>query len=532
MKRFISIIISAAALCCITSCDALDIQNENGLSTGMFWKTQDDLNSGLNAVYGMFYRQGTWTRNIYTQLNGMADDGVSYAGWTELNEWTKFKFTDYNFNECNVKMWKEHWTAVNRANQVLDHIDDASIAFDSEENRLDMKAQALWLRSFYYFYMVSMWDNVPLVLTTSSASDKPSNTKDDPAAQADIVFTQIETDLNWAIEHLPLRREKEVARPTRGAAYGLLAKVYMQHKKWQEAEKCLKWIVEGEGKAIYSLEPNWEDNFNCKTENNCESLYEIQFSLTNYVGFDQTDNYLDSNAQVGTQIEVNQSPKGLGWNNIESNRWIVEWFKREKTTAGKNDPRLFYTCWYAQAEADFPEHPNQLIYGKTWSEYNYSATDNQRVFIKKYSTDVTPIYYWNDNNFRSIRLADILLLYAECLNEINGGPTQDAVKYMNEVRTRVGLPEVASSSYYDGAAITSDYTAFKEHLKVERALELAFECVRWIDLKRWGFDETTVSELKTRDADFNNFVLGKNERMPLPQQDCDNNPNLWQNPNY
>ena len=129
-------------------------------------------------------------------------------------------------------------------------------------------------------------------------------------------------------------------------------------------------------------------------------------------------------------------------------------------------------------------------------------------------------------------LADMLLLYAECLNELNGGPTVDAVRYMNEVRTRVGLPEIAKSSYYDGAAITSDYAAFKKHIKVERALELAFECVRWIDLKRWGFDDATVSELKTRDADFDNFALGKNERMPIPQSDCDNNPNLWQNPNY
>lgn len=520
-----------AAAMCLASCDALEIQNENGLSSGMFWKTQEDVNYGLNAVYAMFYRQGTWTRNIYTQLNGMADDGISYAGWTELNEWTKFKYTNYNFAEGQTKMWREHWTAINRANQVLDHIDDESIVFDSDQTRQDMKAQALWLRSFYYYYMVALWDNVPLITKTSSANDTPANSKN-PADQVNIVFEQLETDLTWAAEHLPLTREKEVARPTRGAAYGLLAKVYMQHKKWDEAEKCLNWIVEGEGKGIYHLEDNWQDNFSCKTENNTESLYEIQFSLTNYVGFDQTDNYMDANAQLGTQIEVNQSPKGTGWNNVEANTWIVDYYKREKTTDGKNDPRLFYTCWYSQAEADFPEHPNQLIYNKTWSEYNYSASDNKRVFIKKYSTDVYPLYYWNDNNFRSIRLADMLLLYSECLNEQNNGPTDKAVEYLNRVRTRVHLPEIQHSTYYDGAAVTSSYHAFKEHLKIERALELAFECVRWIDLKRWGFDQTTLDEIKTRDVDFNNFVLGKHERLPLPQADCDNNPMLEQNPNY
>lgn len=60
----------------------------------------------------MFYRQGTWTRNIYTQMIGMADEGVSYAGWTELNEYTKFIFTDYNFSEVNTKIWREHYTAI------------------------------------------------------------------------------------------------------------------------------------------------------------------------------------------------------------------------------------------------------------------------------------------------------------------------------------------------------------------------------------------------------------------------------------
>lgn len=514
------IAVSVLAAC---SSDELDIDNENGLSTGMFWKTEDDINAGLNAVYAMFYRQGTWTRNIYTQMNGMADDGVSYAGWTELNEWTKFKYTNYNFAEGQLKIWREHWTAINRANQVLDHIDDGSISFSSDEMKLDYRGQALWLRSFYYFYLTALYDNIPILTKSSSADDKPAT------HSADEVLTQIETDLEEAVTELPLTRDDDnKARPTKGSAYGLLAKTYAQHHKWSDAERCLKWIIEGEGASIYSLEPNWEDNFSNKIENNTESLYEIQFSLTHRVGFDQTDNYLDANAQLGTQIEENQAPKGIGWNNVEGRRWIVEYFKRERTTDGKNDPRLFYTCWYDQAEVDFPEHPNQEIYGKHWSDLN----SGERVFIKKYSTDVVPLYYWNDNNFRSIRLADMLLLYAEVLNEENSTPPAMAVECLNRVRTRVGLPTIQNSTYYDGAQIISNKEAFREHIKIERGLELAFECVRWIDLKRWGFDETTLSEIKQRDPDYDNFTLGKNERLPIPQIDVDNNPNLVQNPNY
>ena len=95
MKK-IMIPVMAALMSALCACDAsmLDIKNENTISTGNFWQSESDIESGLVAVYGMFYRQGTWTRNMYTQMNGMADDGVSYAGWTELNEYTKFMFTD------------------------------------------------------------------------------------------------------------------------------------------------------------------------------------------------------------------------------------------------------------------------------------------------------------------------------------------------------------------------------------------------------------------------------------------------------
>ncbi|MCD8540748.1 MAG: RagB/SusD family nutrient uptake outer membrane protein [Leadbetterella sp.] len=154
------------------------------------------------------------------------------------------------------------------------------------------------------------------------------------------------------------------------------------------------------------------------------------------------------------------------------------------------------------------------------------------MFIKKYSTDASPLYYWNDNNFRSLRYADMLLLYAEALNEANG-PNAKAIECVNRVRQRVNLPTLQNSTYYNGATITGSKEAFREHLKIERGLELSLECVRWIDLKRWGLDnQSAIDQLKTRDADFNNFIVGKSSRMPIPQSEVDNNPNLSQNPNY
>ena len=484
MKK-IALYILCGVTALFTSCDPslLDLQNENTLSTGVYWKTESDIEAGVVAVYGMFYRQGTWTRNIYTQMIGMADEGVSYAGWTELNEYTKFIFTDYNFSEVNTKIWREHYTAIFRANQVLDHI--GNVPFSNETHKDDLIGQTKFLRAFYYFYLTALWDNVPLVLNTSSAADKPMQ------ASADEVLIQIEEDL-------------------------------------EDAKRCLEWLVDGEGKNYYTLVSNWADNFSNYTEDNKESLYEIHFSLTNKVGFDQTDNYLDPNAQLGTQIEMNQAPTGIGWNNIEARRWLVDYYKREQTTDGKNDSRLFYTLWYDGAASDFPEYPNQLIYGSPWN-----SDWGNRVFIKKYSTDASPLYYWNDNNFRSLRYADMLLLYAEALNELNATPPSKAIECLNGVRNRVNLPNIEDSKYYNGSQISTNKDAFREHLKIERALELAMECVRWVDLKRWGInDQTTLNELKARDSDFNNFIIGKSIRMPIPQSEVDNNPNLNQNDQY
>ena len=123
----------------------------------------------------------------------------------------------------------------------------------------------------------------------------------------------------------------------------------------------------------------------------------------------------------------------------------------------------------------------------------------------------------------------MLLLYAEVLNEIEG-PVAKAVSALNRVRNRAGLPDIEKSTYYTAA--TTDKESFREQIKIERALELSLECVRWIDLKRWGFTTDELTSIAARDADYDNFVIGKHERLPLPQREVDNNPNLDQNVNY
>ena len=143
--------------------------------------------------------------------------------------------------------------------------------------------------------------------------------------------------------------------------------------------------------------------------------------------------------------------------------------------------------------------------------------------------------YFARNNYRIMRYADVLLSYAECLVE-TGTSASDAAVYVDKVRERAGLSKLKDSRWKD---CLSSKEVFIKRLQMERALELCFEGWRWADLKRWGLldSQAGIDELKARDKDFNNFVIGKHKRMPIPTSEVeiskiDDVPQLTQNPNY
>ena len=164
-----------------------------------------------------------------------------------------------------------------------------------------------------------------------------------------------------------------------------------------------------------------------------------------------------------------------------------------------------------------------------WDEKGWGSS----CYIRKYNTAYFRDRedYFAPNNYRIMRYADILLNYAECIVETGGSTTQAAV-YVDKVRTRVGLSKLANSIY---ASSLNSKESFMKRLQMERSLELCFEGWRWADLKRWGLldNQAGLTELKSRDEDFNNFVIGKHNRLPIPQIEVDNSEGqLTQNANY
>ena len=216
-------------------------------------------------------------------------------------------------------------------------------------------------------------------------------------------------------------------------------------------------------------------------------------------------------------ISVTYGMEGAGFSDYLPTRWIYNEYKKEKTIDGKSDPRLLVTI--ASYE---PADNSTKAYGRAW--FNPLTS----IYPRKYTNDGVgngkPFEGAAESgiNYRVLRYADILLMYAEVLNETN--KTADAYSYIQKVRTRANLADLATVKPGMNQAQMRDQIAH------ERALEFAIEGQRINDIIRWGwlYDATKLAELKTHDVDFNTWTPG-NEYLPIPQQELDVNKNLLPN---
>jgi hypothetical protein len=374
-------------------------------------------------------------------------------------------------------------------------------------------AEAKFLRALFYFNLTLYFGRPPLMLSPSKPEDTPPNAT---TAEA---YAQVAKDLNEAIPDLPTSYPPaDLGRATKGAAYALLGKTYLQQRMYGPAEEAFRWLVTGEGRTTYDLMTNYRDNFLVSTENNRESVFEVQF---NENPVENTDDDVDEGRinNTGTSIAQFYAPPGVGFTDGAARRWLIDEFSQEQTALGDRDPRLAASFLYSHTDPAGPTVTR--IYGQTFAQ-RYPGGNNG-VWFRKLLND-----HWKNeegfrspNNYRMIRYADVLLMYAEALNGLNR--TAEAYPFVDRVRQRAGLRSLTV------AKPGLNQTAFLTQLKHERILELAGEGWRWADLARWG---DLSPALATRDTEFTNFIVGKHEYYPIPQIDIDLNPNLKQNPKY
>lgn len=494
--RKITLAAAMAGLFLTTSCekDLLDQQDPNRPTVEQVFKTQDDAVKATNSSYAVLQLIGSYGRWLHFDYTLRSDEGWSNSPWTDLANSTRFIILGYNFDTV-ISPWTEAYRGVFRCNQVLARV--PAIEMDAEMKQR-LLGEARFLRALYYFDLVSLWGNVPLITEVSTASTRA------PQGTVEQGWALVVADLEEAEKLLPATHTGEnIGRATKGAAQALMGKAYMQQRKWAEASAQFAKVISS---GTYALVPNYNDNFTETNENNRESIFEVQFTGSLRGGGQDTPGA----SEAWERPQFFGAPD-IGWSDGQVRVSLFQEFT-DKTVDGKVDPRRDLTIF----------NPTMLVYGRSYEQRNYNK---DFYYWRKYQRDglVPREDYFAGNNYRLIRYADVLLMQAEALN--NQGQTAAAIPLINQVRARVNVVPLAGGQ---------SQAQMKDQILHERLVELGGENTRFNDLARSGLFDTQagVNLLTARDPDFANFVVGKSQFLPIPRTDVVIDSELKQNPGW
>jgi starch-binding outer membrane protein, SusD/RagB family len=488
--------------------DFVELTNPNQITTGTFWKTSNDALAGVNSVYSALYYDGLYLRLYPWIMDIRADDTRNTSPW-----WTQetMNYLASPGNPTYIAPWEHNYAGIFWANQVLTFVPNIEMNADLKARII---AEARFLRGLYYYHLLNVYRDVPLVTSLPEGPEDFYPSK----APREQVWEHVIEDFKAAMAVLPTKQQypaSEMGRATKGAAAGYLAKSYVITKQWNLAEPVLKSIINQEY-GTYALVANYRDNFTARNENNSESLFEVQFSRA--VGGTElgwAGNPSSAWSKTSGKART-YAPLGFGWGDVTPTDWIFNLFQEEKTTTGDLDPRLYASMFF--------DYPGSMVYGRPFAQANLP----NHVHVRKYLNDDTAA---NENEWRSeineriLRYADILLLYAETLNEL--GRTAEAYPFIQQVRSRANLPDLQSVKPNMSKADMFEW------ITRERALEFCFEAIRYVDILRWGWleDPNRIEMLKSRDAEYERFVPGRHF-MAIPPNEVDINKNLDQDPGW
>ena len=507
MKKYI--FTSFFCLALVLGCnDILDQSNPNTLTPDNFWETEADATSAIIGAYSplstIFYHGRIWSGHEISR----SDEIFFQADFASATSLFNTNPADANFLAAFSEMWK----GIFRANLVLKNV--PNIEMDSDLKNYIL-GEAYFLRALQYFTLVNHWGSVPLVTQPAETLEE---TQQPPSTEAEI-WQQIKVDLNTAITLLPTSWDNNnKGRAIKGSAAALLGKSHLFLEEWNDAVIQFERIIDGE-LGTFDLVANYGDNFKASTENNIESLFEIQFDATGAwtAGW---------GADVQSTARYNSFEGDLSTRSASKmNTWVFELFTKETTLNGDIDPRAFETLVW-----DYPDAPyyNGRLFATVFADdiAAYEADPTLRMPLQnaKYVNLTGPIPAFNTspNNKRVIRFANVLLMHAEAENEANG-PTAEAYASINRVRARATMPEIpAGLSQAD----------FRQRVRDERVLELCNESHRPLDLKRWGILASTFEAHPEYRPAIIQYQPGR-ELLPIPELELNTNPN-WneQNPGY
>lgn len=467
MKRLIYVFLVLAGL---SSCDDFLTEDLKGdYNSTNILSNEEQAQLAVNAIYNA----AAYSINLWKFGDIASDDAVKGGNDGDQAEIGYIDdFTAQSDNGVIAEFWQNTYETISRANNVIDGIKNTPMDATKKEQ---MIAEAKFLRAYSYFQLVNIFGEVPLKLYPQN-SDKNIYVG---LSSVEGIYTQIEKDLTDAVVLPVSYAVTETGRATRGAAYGLLAKAQLYQKKYGEA---LTSIQNLESLNLYDLD-SYENLFKLGNENSIETIFAICF-LSNQVP--TCSNAL--NQWLAPSIE-----SGYFFDN-PTQSWVDIF--TEKQTDGTDDLRLD-----ASIGRDGKAWLNDNTFSSSWSSTGY--------LVKKHNQPLTEVDAGRKGDgglaYIYLRYADILLMKAECQNELHHPDLAEAP--LNRVRNRAGLADISGKTESEMRSL----------IRTERRKELGFEFHRFFDLMRWGKEVAT-------EALGSGFTWTEPRYyFPLPQTELDSN---------
>lgn len=465
------------------SCDDfLEEKPKDRIAVTNSYTTEQDAYSAVNAVYAHLNSQsfdtfgGVYHSSFWVAI-GLASDEMAnnQAGQASLDQLSTFTYGPDNATIYDV--WKQHYKAITLANIAIARI--PLIEMD-EALKARLLNEAKFLRGLLYFDLVRMFGRIPLLL-----NEIESITPE--IAEVDDIYAQIITDLTDA-ENLPVEQVDGRGRATKGAAKALLAKVYLTRKDYQNCAIKTQEVID---LGVYDLWDDFADIYKIANRGINEAIFSVGFG--------------DAGGKITfwevSQFHVRLLPAALVNAGVTTNTlgWQIPTTDLA-TSYGPDDER---------GPASVFNSFNETVAGTA-----YNVPFDKYYFRKYWDVTVPGEFQAKESNqdFPLIRYADVLLMRAEALNELDQSP--EAHDYLNMVRNRAGLDDLSDLSKAD----------FLDAVLNERRWEFAAEGHRWFDLVRTGKLETLVPLAKDGVT-----PQSRNYLFPIPQRERDLNQNLSQN---
>ena len=462
MKKIL--VLASLATLLMTSCgdSFFDLEPASSVTIDKVYKTASDYNVAVIGCYAKLQSQV----NFYTECCEYRSDNLSLGAPTAgtQDRYDIDHFTEKPSNGILSSYWANFNNNVYRCNLLLDQIDGANFA---ENLKKQYKGEAMFIRALNYFNMYRIWGGVPATKHVVSATEalKVARYSDEQ------MFDLIAGDLKEIVDnnYLPeTYSSADMGRATSGAAKALLGKVYLTFHKWTEAKDILSQLI---GK--YQLVSPIAQVFNVDNKNNNEIIFAVHF---------------------------NKEIEGEGHS---------YWYNLTNASDDTNQTSsLLNTFPTGDARKDL------ITY--------VQVEKNVRLMNKFYDTK-SPTFKTVGNDQILLRYADVLLMYAEALNEIQYDASEGslALKYLNAVRQRAGISNLTAKQL-------PTQEKFRKGILVERQREFPYEGQRWFDLVRMGFAKSVMAENGVEIKDYQLL-------FPIPQQEIEkvgDKSILWQNPGF